>query len=78
MLNATIFALMAVCLCRMNDFFAPYCIGRSITRQFFDIKKAVVDIDKDIITDIVYKTRGFIPEDGSGGALGYGVLTAVP
>ena len=50
--------------------------------NFLELKKAIIDIhsdpEGDVITDIVYKTRGFIPEDGSGGAFGYGVITEVP
>jgi hypothetical protein len=77
MLNATIFALMAVFAGGM--IFSPLIASADPSQgNFLDIEKAVVDIDKDVITDIVYKTRGFIPQDGSGGAFGYGVITAVP
>ena len=49
--------------------------------NFLELKKAIIDIQSDpegdVITDIVFKTRGDIPQDGSGGNFGYGVVTLV-
>lgn len=44
--------------------------------DFLEIKKAEIGIKEDIIKTIFFKTRGEIPTDGSGGAFGYGVVTA--
>lgn len=44
--------------------------------NFLDIKKAIVKIDNDVVTDVIYKTGGFIPEVPP--PFGYGVVTEVP
>ena len=43
--------------------------------DYLDVQKAIIDIDKNIIKDIVFKTRGDIPQDGSDKNFGYGVVT---
>src|SRR5688572_27581009 len=45
--------------------------------DYLDVQKAIIDIDKNIIKDIVFKTRGDIPKDGSDKNFGYGVVTLV-
>ena len=45
--------------------------------DYLDVQKAIIDIDKNIIKDIVFKTRGDIPQDGSDKNFGYGVVTLV-
>ena len=45
--------------------------------DFLDVKKAIIKIDGDVITDIVYKTRGEIPKFGTDENFGYGVITQV-
>jgi hypothetical protein len=49
--------------------------------SYLELKKAIVDIQSDpegdVITDIVFKTRGEIPKLGSGENFGYGVITLV-
>jgi hypothetical protein len=42
-----------------------------------DVKKAIINIEEDVITDIVFKTRGEIPKFGTGENFGYGVVTLV-
>ena len=44
--------------------------------NFLNIKKAIVDIDSDVVTDIIYKVGGLIPETPP--PFGYGVVTEVP
>jgi hypothetical protein len=46
--------------------------------DFLDIKKVIVKGDSDVITDIIYKTGGFIPHDETVEPFGYGVITEVP
>jgi hypothetical protein len=43
--------------------------------DYLDVQKAIIDIDKNIIKDIVFKTRGDIPQEGSDKNFGYGVVT---
>src|SRR5688572_26636745 len=43
--------------------------------DYLDVQKAIIDIDKNIIKDIVFKTRGDIPQEGSYKNFGYGVVT---
>jgi hypothetical protein len=45
--------------------------------DYLDVKKAIINIDKDVITDIVFKTRGEIPKYGTEENFGYGVVTSV-
>src|SRR5688572_8463218 len=45
--------------------------------DYLDVKKAIIDIEADVITDIVFKTRGEIPKFGTGENFGYGVVTLV-
>src|SRR5687767_7556852 len=45
--------------------------------DYLDVQKAIIDIDKNIIKDIVFKTRGDIPQQGSDKNFGYGVVTLV-
>ena len=42
--------------------------------QFLDIKNANIGIKGDVIKKIFIETRGEIPQDGSEGAFGYGVI----
>jgi hypothetical protein len=47
--------------------------------DFLDLKKVIVKDDGDAITDIIYKTGGFIPQDDEAvEPFGYGVVTEVP
>ena len=77
--TTTMFGMIALFAVGMI-FSSPLTASVAAQQQddFLDIKKAIVKIDEDVITDIVYKTQGFIPQDGSGGSFGYGVVTAVP
>ena len=43
--------------------------------DYLNVQKAIIDIDKNIIKDIVFKTRGDIPQEGSDKNFGYGVVT---
>ena len=45
--------------------------------DYLDVQKAIIDIDKNIIKDIVFKTRGDIPQESSDKNFGYGVVTLV-
>ena len=45
--------------------------------KFLDVKNAKIGIHDDIIKKIFFETRGEIPEDGSEGIFGYGVVTQV-
>ena len=45
--------------------------------DYLDVKKAIINIEEDVITDIVFKTRGEIPKFGTGENFGYGVVTLV-
>jgi hypothetical protein len=45
--------------------------------KFLDIKNAKIGVHDDIIKKIFFETRGEIPEDGSEGSFGYGVVTLV-
>jgi hypothetical protein len=43
--------------------------------DYLDVQKAIIDIDKNIIKDIVFKTRGDIPQENRDKNFGYGVVT---
>jgi hypothetical protein len=45
--------------------------------DYLDVQKAIIDIDKNIIKDIVFKTRGDIPQENRDKNFGYGVVTLV-
>jgi hypothetical protein len=45
--------------------------------NYLDVQKAIIDIDKNIIKDIVFKTRGDIPQENRDKNFGYGVVTLV-
>lgn len=45
--------------------------------DYLDVKKAIIKIEGDVITDIVFKTRGDIPKFGTDENFGYGVITQV-
>lgn len=45
--------------------------------NYLELQKAIIDIEDDVITDIVFKTRGEIPKLGTGENFGYGVVTLV-
>src|SRR5215216_8004640 len=47
------------------------------SESFLDIKNAKIGLHDDIIKKIFFETSGEIPEDGSEGAFGYGVVTLV-
>ena len=46
--------------------------------DFLDLKKVIVKDDGSVITDITYKTGGFIPDDVAVEPFGFGVITEVP
>ena len=47
------------------------------SNDYLDVKKGIIKIEDDVITDIVFKTRGEIPTFGTGENFGYGVVTLV-
>jgi hypothetical protein len=57
--------------------FSPLAASSYPDNDYLDVQKAIIDIDKNIIKDIVFKTRGDIPKDGSDKNFGYGVVTLI-
>jgi hypothetical protein len=75
MLKGNIFAIMAIFAAGM--IFSPLAALSYPDNDddYLDVQKAIIDIDKNIIKDIVLKTRGDIPQDGTDKNFGYGVVT---
>jgi len=75
MSKGNIFTIMAMFVAGM--IFSPLAASSYPDDDYLDLQKAIIDIDKNIIKDIVFKTRGDIPQDGSDKNFGYGVVTLV-
>ena len=77
MSKGNIFALMTIFVAGM--IFSPLAALSypDDDDDYLDVQKAIIDIDKNIIKDIVFKTRGDIPQEGSDKNFGYGVVTIV-
>ena len=77
MSERNIFVIMAIFVAGM--IFSPLAASSypDDNDDYLDVQKAIIDIDKNVIKDIVFKTRGDIPKDGSDKNFGYGVVTLV-
>ena len=75
MSERNIFVIMAIFVAGM--IFSPLAASSYPDNDYLDVQKAIIDIDKNIIKDIVFKTRGDIPKDGSDKNFGYGVVTLI-
>jgi len=75
MLKGNVFAIMSLFVAGM--IFSPLAASSypDNDNDYLDVQKAIIDIDKNIIKDIVFKTRGDIPQEGSDKNFGYGVVT---
>ena len=76
MSKGNIFALMTIFVAGM--IFLPLAASSyPDDDDYLDVQKAIIDIDKNIIKDIVFKTRGDIPQENRDKNFGYGVVTLV-
>jgi hypothetical protein len=87
--TTTIYGLIALFAAGMF-FSSPLAVSAAVTDpednapqpyengNFLEIKKAIVNIDNDVIREIIYKTGGFVPHDEAIEPFGYGVITKVP
>jgi hypothetical protein len=75
MLKGNIFAIIAIFAAGM--IFSPLAALSYPDNDddYLDVQKAIIDIDKNIIKDIVFKTRGDIPQENRDKNFGYGVVT---
>src|SRR5215207_9979089 len=75
MLKGNIFAIIAIFAAGM--IFSPLAAFSYPDNDddYLDVQKAIIDIDKNIIKDIVFKTRGDIPQENRDKNFGYGVVT---
>src|SRR5215208_2148482 len=75
MLKGNIFAIISIFAAGM--IFSPLAALSypDNADDYLDVQKAIIDIDKNIIKDIVFKTRGDIPQENRDKNFGYGVVT---
>ena len=74
MSKGNIFAIMTIFVAGM--IFSPLAASSyPDDDDYLDVQKAIIDIDKNIIKDIVFKTRGDIPQENRDKNFGYGVVT---
>src|SRR5829696_664164 len=75
MLKGNIFAIISIFAAGM--IFSPLAALSYPDNDddYLDVQKAIIDIDKNIIKDIVFKTRGDIPQENRDKNFGYGVVT---
>jgi hypothetical protein len=74
MSKGNIFAIMTLFVAGM--IFSPLAaLSYPDDDDYLDVQKAIIDIDKNIIKDIVFKTRGDIPQENRDKNFGYGVVT---
>ena len=77
MSKGNIFAIMTIFVAGM--IFSPLAASSypDDDDDYLDVQKAIIDIDKNIIKDIVFKTRGDSPQENRDKNFGYGVVTLV-
>ena len=74
MSNKTIFVVMS--LFAVGMIFSPLAVSAFPNQgNFLNLKKAVIDINDKVITDIIFKAQGDIPKHNPGIDWGYGIIT---
>ena len=74
MSNKSIFVILSLFVVGM--IFSPLAASAFPNQgNFLNLKKAVIDINDKIITDIIFKAQGDIPKHNPGINWGYGIIT---
>ncbi len=54
---------------------SPIALAYASDADYPDVKNTKVQTNDDEVSEAILKTHGYIPEDGEGGAFGYGLIT---